>query len=54
VGSYRPFGPFRIAARGEARWHLAGGEFACGEFEVVDLAYDVGERAAPTRTRDPG
>jgi len=46
VGSYRPFGPFRIAARGEARWHLPGGEFAYGEFEVVDLAYDVGERAA--------
>jgi len=45
VGSYRPFGPFRIAARGEARWHLPGGEFAYGEFEVVDLAYDV-ERAA--------
>ena len=43
VSDYRAFGPFRIAARGEARWHAPSGEFTYGEFELVDLAYNVGD-----------
>jgi len=41
VGDYRWFGPFRIAARGEARWHAPEGEFTYGEFELLDLAYNA-------------
>jgi len=41
VGDYRWFGPFRIAARGETRWHAPEGEFTYGEFELLDLAYNA-------------
>lgn len=41
VGDYRSFGPFKISARGEARWHPPEGEFAYGEFELVELHYNV-------------
>lgn len=41
VKDYRSFGPFRIAAYGEARWHPAEGEFTYGEFEIEELRYNV-------------
>jgi hypothetical protein len=41
VSEYRRFGPFRIAARGEARFRPPEGEFTYGEFELLDLAYNV-------------
>lgn len=41
VGDYRAFGPFRLASRGEARWHPPEGEFTYGEFEVLDLSYNM-------------
>jgi hypothetical protein len=41
VLEYRRFGPYRLAARAEARWHPPEGEFAYGEFELLDVAYNV-------------
>jgi len=41
VGDYRVFGAARLAARGEARWHLPEGGFTYGEFELVEVAYNV-------------
>jgi hypothetical protein len=42
IESYRSFGPYRLPAVVEARWHPPGGPFAYGEFEVVELAYEPG------------
>ncbi len=39
VRDYRPFGPFKIATHGEARWHLPDGELVYGEFELLELEY---------------
>lgn len=41
VRDYRRYGPFRLASYGEARWHPPEGEFAYGEFEMIDVAYNV-------------
>jgi len=41
VRDYRAFGSHRLAARGEARWHPPAGEYAYGEFEMLDVAYNV-------------
>ena len=41
VWDYRTFGPYRLAARGEARWHPPEGEYVYGEFEVLDVAYNL-------------
>lgn len=41
VRDYRAYGPTRIAAHGDGRWHPAAGEFTYGEFEVLDVAYNV-------------
>jgi hypothetical protein len=41
VRSYRIFGAARLAAHGEARWHLPEGEFTYGEFDLVEVAYNV-------------
>jgi len=40
---YRPYGPVRLAAHGQARWHAPApeGEFTYGEFELLEIAYDV-------------
>ncbi|MDP1570536.1 MAG: hypothetical protein Q8L86_11070 [Vicinamibacterales bacterium] len=40
VSDYGTFGPFRLAARGEARWHPAAGAFAYIEFELDEVAYN--------------
>lgn len=41
VSDYRAYGPYRLASKGEARWHAPEGEFAYGEFQLVDIAYNV-------------
>jgi hypothetical protein len=43
VRDYRSFGAFRLAGHGEARWHPPEGDYAYGEFEMLDIAYDVHE-----------
>ena len=44
VGSYRAFGPVRLAARGEGRWHDEGGEYAYLELELDEVEYNVPAR----------
>ena len=41
VRDYRDFGPVRIMSFGEARWLLPDGEFTYGEFNLVEIAYNV-------------
>ena len=41
---YRAFGPHRVSAHGEARWHPADGEFAYGRFELEEIEYNVRRR----------
>jgi hypothetical protein len=41
VRDYRAYGSARLAAHGEARWHLPEGEFIYGEFDLVDVAFNV-------------
>jgi hypothetical protein len=43
-GGYRTFGAHRLTSFGEARWHAPEGTFAYGEFELVDIAYNVGSQ----------
>jgi hypothetical protein len=44
--NYRDFGPVRIMSFGEARWLLPQGEFTYGEFNLVEVTYNVsGHRA---------
>ncbi|MDO9021894.1 MAG: hypothetical protein Q8S73_03180 [Deltaproteobacteria bacterium] len=42
VRDYRRYGAFRLASHGDARWHLPGGAFTYGEFDLEDIAYNVG------------
>jgi hypothetical protein len=39
VQEYRQFGPFRLAARAEARWHPPAGEYVYGEFELLEAVF---------------
>lgn len=43
VRDYRQYGPVRLAAHGEARWHAPApeGEFTYGELELLEISYDV-------------
>ena len=41
VRDYRDFGPLRLAGYGEAHWHPPEGEYAYGEFTMVDVATNV-------------
>jgi hypothetical protein len=43
VRNHRNFGAIRLAAHGEARWLLPEGEFTYGEFELLDVLYNVGK-----------
>lgn len=43
VRDYRDYGPAHLFSHGEARWHLAKGSFAYGEFELLEIAYNVRE-----------
>jgi hypothetical protein len=36
VRDYRPFGPLRLASRGEGRWHTEDGAWIYIELELVD------------------
>jgi len=40
---YRAFGPFRLAGHGDAVWHLPEAPFVYGEFDMLDVTYDVRE-----------
>jgi hypothetical protein len=40
IAEYRERGPYRLAARGEARWHPPEGEYVYGEFEMLDVEYN--------------
>jgi hypothetical protein len=41
VRGYRAFGPVRLGALGEARWHTADGSYAYIELELDDVEYNV-------------
>ncbi|HUU33893.1 MAG TPA: DUF6544 family protein, partial [Vicinamibacterales bacterium] len=41
VRDYRDFGPLRLAGYGEARWTAPEGDYAYGEFTMVDVAMNV-------------
>jgi hypothetical protein len=41
AGPYRMFGAARLAARGEARWHEAAGDYAYIELDFTDVQYNV-------------
>lgn len=41
LGDYRSFGPVRLASRGEARWHEAGGDYAYIELTIDDVLYNL-------------
>jgi hypothetical protein len=41
IGSYRTFGAFRLASRGDARWHEGGREYAYIELDIDDVQYNV-------------
>jgi hypothetical protein len=49
LSGYRAFGPYRLASRGEARYHAAQGEYAYGEFAMESIEYNVD--AGPHRAR---
>jgi hypothetical protein len=38
---YRDFGAVRLMSFGEARWLLPEGEFTYGEFNLVEVTYNV-------------
>lgn len=40
VRDYRAFGPYRLAGRGEARWHPPEGVFTYGEFEMTRIRFE--------------
>jgi hypothetical protein len=43
LSRYQHFGPFWLAAHGEAHYrHPVSGEYAYGEFDLSDIAYNVG------------
>lgn len=44
VHDYRQFGPWRVGARGEGRWHPPEGEFVYIELELLDLRTNEGAR----------
>ena len=43
-GEYRSFGAIRLSARGEARWHEPGGEYAYIQIDLDDVQYNVRRR----------
>ncbi len=40
VRDYRKYGSFLLSSHGEARWHPPEGDFAYGEFDLIDVAYN--------------
>jgi hypothetical protein len=47
VHAYGSFGPYRLPARGDARYAPASGEFAYAEMEMTDYAFNPGAEASP-------
>jgi hypothetical protein len=43
-GQYRRFGPYRLGARGEGRWHEAGSSYAYIEITIDDISFNVAAR----------
>lgn len=46
IRAYARYGVHHLASHGEARWHMPGGPFCYGEFELVGIEYDVHRRHA--------
>lgn len=44
LSSYRAFGPYRLASRGEARYRAPAGEYTYGEFRLDGIEYNIGPR----------
>ncbi len=44
LAAYRPFGPVRLASRGEGRWHEPGGDYPYLELEITDVQYNLTPR----------
>jgi Family of unknown function (DUF6544) len=44
LGAYRSFGPIRLAATGEGRWHETAGEYAYIELTFDEILYNVASR----------
>jgi hypothetical protein len=42
LSGYRAFGPYRLASRGEARYHTPQGDYAYGEFAIDSIEYNLG------------
>jgi hypothetical protein len=49
--AYRAFGPMRLLAAGEGRWHMSDGAFTYIELTVDDVEYNV--RRTLQRLSDP-
>jgi len=44
LGGYRSFGPIRLAATGEGRWHEPAGDYAYIELTFDEILYNVASR----------
>lgn len=53
VRDHRVLGSWRIGSRAETVWHPREGKFTYGEFEIVEMAHDVGP-AGQARPSAPG
>jgi len=40
IAEYRAYGPYRLAARGEARWHPPEGEYVYAAIDILDVEYN--------------
>jgi len=40
IAEYRAYGPYRLAARGEARWHPPEGEYVYASIDVLEVEYN--------------
>lgn len=41
VKGYELVANYRVVSKSEAIWHLPGGEFCCGKFELKDIEYNL-------------
>jgi len=40
IAEYRTFGPYKLAARGEARWHPPEGEYVYAAIDILEVEYN--------------
>jgi hypothetical protein len=40
IAEYRAYGPYRLAARGEARWHSPEGEYEYAAVDILEVEYN--------------